>query len=602
MANFFNIIKILNQKERLKLSYLLIFIILMSFFDVIGIASIMPFMSVIINPELIENNTKLFWIYSQLQFNRKEDFLIFLGLLTFVLLISSLFCRAFAIYMQARFSFYLEHNLSKRLINIYLKKSYNWNLNQNSGDLSKTVLSDVNAVILGGIAPLLSLISQGIIVATLASLLFYINFKLAISTFFILIFTYLFVFKSVSNFIARIGKETLKLNSQRYKIVSEVLGAFKEIRVLGLEERYLKKFTEPSKLYLKHKATVQITSQIPRYVIEALAFGGAILLVLILLKKEDNLIKILPTIALYVLAGYRLIPSIQLLYHSFTKLKFTSPTTDHLHSIFISTNDEKMNMNDKRNYLLEKNFLNFKKEIKLSNIKFSYPRSVKTTIENVSLKIPVNKITGIVGVTGSGKSTLIDILLGLLEPEKGSLSVDDVNINLNNVNLWKKFIGYVPQQIYLADDSVSANIAFGCDPLDIDSTKLKNASIVANIHDFIINELPNGYDSLIGERGALLSGGQRQRIGIARALYRNPKLLILDEATSALDNLTEKKVMKAISTLIQKVTIVIVAHRLSTIQNCDNIYFFEKGRIRAEGNYEKLFKDDNIFRNMSNVS
>ncbi len=567
----------------------------MSVFDVVGIASIMPFMSVVINPELIENNDKLFWFYSRLQFNKKEDFLIFLGLLTFVLLISSLCCRGIVVYLQSRLSFSLEHTLSKRLINNYLQKSYNWSLNQNSGDLSKTVLSDINTIISGAVMPLLSLISQGVVTIGLAGLLFYVDFKLALSSFFVLFFTYFFIFNVASSFLSRLGKETLKLNSQRFKIVSEIFGAFKEIRVLRLEDIYLKKFIKPSELYVKHKASAQIVSQIPRYAIEALAFGGAILLVLILLKQGNSLITILPSIALYILAGYRLIPSIQTLYYSFTKLAFTSPIINHLFSNLISSNTEK------KIILLDKNLLNFEKEVKLENIKFSYPASLKTTIENVSLKIPVNKITGIVGATGSGKSTVIEILLGLLEPEEGIVYVDGIAINSKNINQWKNLIGYVPQQIYLADDSVSSNIAFGCDPMDIDHAALKNASIIANIHEFIIKELPKGYDSLIGERGVLLSGGQRQRIGIARALYRNPKLLILDEATSSLDNLTEKSVMEAISNLAQKVTIVIVAHRLSTVQKCDNIYFFEKGRIRAQGNYEKLVQVDNIFRNMSNM-
>ena len=273
---------------------------------------------------------------------------------------------------------------------------------------------------------------------------------------------------------------------------------------------------------------------------------------------------------------------------SITSLRVSGPAITSLYNDL-----KKLNLKIDQN---QNNDFFFNKSIKLKNIFYSYPKSSRTALKSVNLNIPANTSVGIVGETGSGKTTIIDIILGLLEAQKGTLEVDDKIINNENRTAWQKLIGYVPQQIYLADTTVSENIAFGLDVEEINREKVERAAKIANLHEFIIDELPSQYQTTIGERGVRLSGGQRQRIGIARALYHEPKLLIFDEATSALDNTTERSVMEAIYNEDYKTTKILIAHRLSTVKKCDKIFLFDKGELKHEGNYQDLLKNSDKFR------
>ena len=283
-------------------------------------------------------------------------------------------------------------------------------------------------------------------------------------------------------------------------------------------------------------------------------------------------------------------PAIQQIYSSLTQLKFISPVLDSLYKDLINLE------RDVENQLINK--FQFNKSIKLNGVYFSYPNVSKYNLDNINLAINCKQKIGIVGGTGSGKTTAVDLILGLLNPQKGSLEVDEVLINNQNKRSWQSLIGYVPQQIYLSDSSISSNIAFGVDKDKINNKLVEEVSKVANLHEFVSKELENGYDTIVGEHGVRLSGGQRQRIGIARALYQKPQLLIFDEATNALDNLTEKEVIKAIEKLDNKITVIMIAHRINTVVNCDKIFLLDKGKLIAEGNFNDLVKKSEIFKNM----
>jgi ABC-type multidrug transport system fused ATPase/permease subunit len=288
----------------------------------------------------------------------------------------------------------------------------------------------------------------------------------------------------------------------------------------------------------------------------------------------------LPIIALYVFAGYRLIPALQQIYSAFIQLTFIGPSIDKLTRDIKNLKPSTLNQNE--------DILSFNKKITLKNIHYNYPGTSRTALKDINLTIPAKSIVGLVGPTGSGKTTTVDIILGLLEPQKGTLQVDGKNITKKNSRSWQRCIGYVPQHIYLSDDTVAGNIAFGVNPQDINLSAVKKAAKIANIHEFVLELLPNKYQTRIGERGVKLSGGQRQRIGIARALYQSPKVLVLDEATSALDNLTEQVVMKSIYNLDQVMSIIIIAHRLNTVKNCDIIFKFDKGKIINQGKFSEV--------------
>ena len=484
-----------------------------------------------------------------------------------------------------------EYSIGKRLVEGYLSQPYVWFLKRHSADIGKNILSEVNMVIAQTIVPAMNLIVQCSVTFAILSLLIIIDPVLALSVGSILTFSYWIIFISIKNFLSRIGYERLKANKVRFTIIAEVFGAIKETKLAGLEKLYVNRFSKPAKIYATNQSLAMVIGQLPRYCLEGIAFGGMIVLVLILMARDGNFVSIMPTIALYAFAGYRLMPALQQTYNAITQLRFSGPSLNTLHNdlIELQSYDQEKNV---------KSYIKLTKSITLENINFNYPNTKITTLKNINLKIEAFKKIGIVGTTGSGKTTMIDIILGLLEANDGILSVDNNPIDKNNRRSWQKSIGYVPQEIYLSDSSVESNIAFGQDPKHIDKESLENAAKIANLHDFIINQLPEKYKTSLGERGIRLSGGQRQRIGIARALYRKPQILIMDEGTSALDNLTEKEVMDALNNLGNEITTILVAHRLSTVKNCDNIFLLEKGKLIAEGNYEHLLRTNEIFQKM----
>ncbi len=585
------ILHLLTPHERSRAGLLLIMILIMAFLEMIGVASILPFISVLTNPGLIETNiilNKMFNISTMFGVENNQQFLFALGILVFVLLVISLTFKAFTTFVQIRFVQLVQHSISKRLIEKYLNQPYSWFLGHHSADFGKTILSEINVVMGNGVNPLIELIARGAITITVLSLLILADPKLTLIVGISFGASYGLIFKFTRNYISRIGKERLKKNKERFISISEAFGAVKEIKIGGLEQVYINRFSNPNLTMAKNLASSSVIEQLPRFILEAIAFGGIILLILFLMMQTGSFNDALPIISLYAFAGYRLMPALQVIYGSLTKFAFAGPSLEQIYNDI--KNLKTFNSNQ------EKNILSFNKEIIIKNLNYNYPNSSKTALKNINLNIPVNTTVGLVGATGSGKTTTVDIILGLLHAQSGTLEVDGKIITKENIRAWQKSLGYVPQYIYLSDDTVAANIAFGVDHENINYKAVEKASKIANLHEFVINELPNQYHTTIGERGVRLSGGQRQRIGIARALYHNPQVLILDEATNALDNLTEQAVMEAVNNLSKQVTIILIAHRLNTVRNCDKIYLLDKGELKNEGTFEELIKINDNFR------
>ena len=585
MKNFKKILFLLTPYERKRAVILLVMTLIMALLDMIGVASILPFIAVLTNPELIETNLILNNMYQYLNkfgITNNQQFLFALGAIVFVTLISSLTFKAITTYAQIRFILMREYSIGKRLLEGYLHQPYSWFLSRNSAEIGKTILSEVSQVIGGAIKPLIELIAQSMVTIALIILVMVSDLKLALIVGFSLGGAYGIFFYFIRRYLNRIGKERLNNNELRFNAVIEAFGASKEVKVGGLEKTYIKKFSDSAQATALTSASSQIINQMPRFFLEALAFGGILLIILYKMAQSGSFIDSLPILSLYVFAGYRLMPAVQQIYVSFAKLSFINSSLDKLYNDI--RNLKPFNKNYNQDILL------VNRAITLKNIYYSYPNSSRTALKDININIPIKKTVGLVGTTGSGKTTTVDIILGLLEVQKGSLEVDGKIITKQNLRSWQRSIGYVPQHIYLSDDSIAANIAFGLEPKDINQVAVEKASKIANLHEFVINELPKQYQTIIGERGVRLSGGQRQRIGIARALYRNPQVLILDEATSALDNQTEKAVMDAVNNLSKDITIIIIAHRLNTVKDCDIIFKFDKGHIVDQGNFNELFK------------
>lgn len=587
MQTIKNFLFLFTSREIKKLILLTAMILIMGLLDMIGVASILPFVAVLTNPSLIETNSIINTIFNaSIIFGIKDDkdFLFILGVLVFAMLVISLSFKALTVYAQHRFVQMREYTIGKRLFESYLRQPYSWYLNRNSADLGKNILSEIQAIIGNGLNPLIEIMAKGVIAIAMILLLILIDIKLALVVGLILGGAYSLIFYILRSFLNRIGEVRLNSNKSRFLILSEAFGAIKEIKIKNLEKIFINRFDAPSKNYAKTTAQSQIAKNLPRFFLEAIAFGGAMLLILYLMMKKGNFNEVLPVIALYIFAGYRLIPSLQQIYNSLTQLAFINPSLNSL------VNDLK-NLSEIKSYDNQDNVL-FKKKISLNNIQYSYPNSSRATLKNINLTVNAKNVVGLVGSTGSGKTTIVDIILGLLETQKGTLEVDGKIITKKNIHIWQRIIGYVPQNICLIDDTIASNIAFGIDKKSIDLKSLEKASRIANLHSFVENELEKKYQTIIGERGVRLSGGQIQRIGIARALYHSPQVLVLDEATSALDNQTEKAVMDAINNLSKNITIILIAHRLSTVKICDEIYLLNNGELKQQ-TYDELIKNNN---------
>jgi ABC-type multidrug transport system fused ATPase/permease subunit len=562
----------------------------MALLDMIGVAFILPFMTVLANPSLIETNSILntmFKISNIFGVENNQQFFFFLAGFLFVLTVSSLAFKTLVTYAQVQFVQMREHSISKRLVEGYLHQPYSWFLSRNSADLGKNILSEVTQVVGNGLKPLMELIAKSMVVISLIILLLIVDLKLTFIVGGLLSVVYLLIFYFVRNYLDRNGQERLINNQLRYMAVNEGFGATKEIKVGGLEKTYINIFSKASLVFARTQTSSIVIAQLPRFILEAIAIGGVLLIMLYSISQTGTFNNALPVVSLYVYAGYRLIPALQSIYTSFTQLTFVSPSLNKLHKELI--NFKPLNENQ------DEAVLTFNKTITLKNIYYNYSDLSGPTLKDISLTIPAKSIVGIVGATGSGKTTMVDVIIGLLECQKGTLEVDGKVITKKNLRSWQRCIGYVPQHIYLSDNTLSANIAFGVEAKDINQDMVEKVAKISNLHEFVTEELPKQYQTTIGERGVRLSGGQRQRVGIARALYQNPKVLILDEATSALDNQTEKVVMNAVNNLSKDITIIIIAHRLDTIKKCDKIFLLEKGQLKNEGTFKELINNNKNF-------
>jgi len=589
------LISLLTKPERKRAGVLMGMILVMAFLDMLGVASILPFMAVLANPELVQTNAVLntaFTTSRHIGIHTTEQFLFALGVLVFVLLVTSLAFKALTTYAQIRFSLMREYSIGKRLVEGYLHQPYSWFLNRHSASLGKTILSEVSTVIENGMAPLMTLMAQSTVALALLVLLLVIDPLLALSVGVALGLAFATIFFALSGLLKRLGYARIQGNEERFTAISEAFGAAKEVKVGGLEQAYSQRFALPASIYAQSEASARVIAQLPRFALEAVAFGGMLLIILYLMAKSGSFAATVPVIALYAFTGYRLMPALQQIYYASAQLRFAGPALDILHKDLISLQaiDAPQDHHSP---------LTLTQAITLSQVSYHYPNASQPALKGIDLNIPAHSTVGFVGATGSGKTTMVDVILGLLEPQEGHLSIDGQPLTATNRRKWQRTIGYVPQHIYLADDSVSANIAFGVHAKDVDQQAVERAAKIANLHEFVVSDLPQGYSTSVGERGVRLSGGQRQRIGIARALYHSPQLLILDEATSALDNLTEQAVMEAVNNLGHDITIILIAHRLSTVRQCDQIYLLDRGKVKAMGNFEELQKRNEQFKLMT---
>ena len=533
---------------------MLFLIVLMAVAETVGVLSVIPFLSVLSRPEVVQENIWLRAVFERFGFASLRDFIIALGLVTMAVVVLASAFKTITLHQVNRFVHLQRHSLSTRLLSRYLHQPYEFFLVRNPSVLAKNVLSEVDQLTFELLQPLSQLIAQGAVVLAMVLLVFLFDPWMALCIVVSVGLLYGMIYLLVRKRLGRIGTSRQAANAGRYQSCNEALGGIKDVKVTHSVPAYMHAFSCDSREFSRHSATAETLSQSPLYIVEAVGYAGLILIALtLLLRSGGDLAQVLPALGLYGFAAYRLLPAVQIMYRGFARLRFSTAVLDNIH--------HDLNL-AQAGTQRSTGIIQPQTEIRLQGIRYAYPSSPdRPVLDGFSLVIPANTSVGIAGRSGAGKSTVMDVLLGLLHPQAGSLSVDGVPITSHNVANWQKSIGYVPQHIYLADASVAENIAFGVPKGQIDMQAVGRAARAAQIHDFVIGELPDGYDARIGDRGIRLSGGQRQRVGIARALYRDPPVLFMDEATSALDSESEKAVNEAIRTLSGGKTIVLIAHR-----------------------------------------
>lgn len=587
------VLELLTPREKRQGFLILAIVIAMAVLEVAGVASVMPFLSVLGNPEVVQSNTALSWLFATLGFESRDRFLVFLGAAAFAFVLFSGLFRVFAHYVLNRYIQMRRHSIASRLLETYLRQPYVFFLDRNSNDMAEGIIAEVDHLVDSVFQPGIKAVAYAVVAALILLLLFVIDPLLALVVTCFIGGLYFLIYRAVHGLLGRIGRERAEDERKRFTTAGEALGGIKAIKLLGQEYAYLSHFRTASERLSRNMATNATLGQTPKFLIEVVAIGGVLALAVVLIVTRGNIGEILPVLGLYAFAGYKLLPAAQNIYNGVAELRFGAAAVDRVYK------DVRQ-----RTALAEIHHqpparLTLQEGICLEDVDFTYPNASEPVLKGINLAIPLQTTIGLVGGTGVGKTTLVDIILGLLRPTEGRVTVDGTQITGNNLRAWQQVLGYVPQEIFLRDATVAENIAFGVPREQIDREAVESAAQMAQVHEFITHELPHGYDTEIGERGVRLSGGQRQRIGISRALYHDPEVLVLDEATSALDNITERAVMEAINNLHQQKTIILIAQRLSTVEQCDRIYLLEKGRVGGSGTYQELLQKNQSFQAMA---
>lgn len=590
---------LLTDEQRKKLVRLQFLVVLMAFAELGGVLAIGPFMALVGDMSQLQGDGVAGDLYGLSGLEDPRAFLFWAGVGVLVALTIAACISMFTIWRLSIYGARVGAELSSRLYKHYMYQPWLFHASGSSSQLTNQIAQECTRVTNGIINPFMQMNARIVMAAFMAVAIFAFNPAVAITGLVIFSSAYVAMYKIVRQRVVRNGGTITDAQRLRFKLMGEGFGGIKDALLLGRQQVFTDRFEKASAGLADAQGKNQAMSQVPRFAMELVAFGGVISLILYLLAAHDgNLGTILPLLSVYALAGFKLLPAFQQIYSSISMIRGNLVAFEGLRP------DLKASARPVHQAIVGGNSgaqLTPLNSIELRNIQFTYPGKVEPAIRDLTMTIGVNKVIGLVGASGSGKSTTIDILLGLIEPQKGELLIDGKPLTKQQLRALQNALGFVPQSIFLADSSIRENIAFGLPPASIDNEKVQRAATMAHL-DELLAELPDGLNTRVGERGVQLSGGQRQRIGIARALYHDADVLVLDEATSALDGITEKLVMDAIHDFAGRKTIIMIAHRLATVKQCDSIYLMADGRVIDEGAFDELACRNAMFQKMAEHS
>lgn len=566
--------KLFDEKEIKKLYFLTFFSVVVSIGEVFGLSIIVPFISIASNKNNLYNNKYLSFVYNFFNFKDYKQFIISLGIFIILIFLLKNILNFIFNYLLISFSRNNYYKITKSLMSKYLKYSYQDFVKTNSNSLSKNIITECNLVVMI-LQNFLLLLGEYIAIVSIYIIMLVVNFKITLFSTIFLGLNVIFIKKLIINRTKVWGKERAKAIDNYYKIIGSTFGNYKFIKLLSRYEQINNKFEKACNNYIKVDKKFQGSQPIPRYILEFLGFLIIVLLIIssILLYGEEGMIKIMPTITVFFMGLYKILPALNRIVGYYQTITFYKQS---LNIIIKELQKDNENLGE------EKIAFNF--NIKLDKLTFEYEKN-KEILKDISLKIKKGDKIAFIGESGSGKSTLVDSITGLYKPKRGNIYIDDILLSDGNIKSWRSSIGYIPQEVYLFDGTVEDNVVFG---RKYNYENLELALKKAQIWDFLQEK--KGIKTIVGDKGIMLSGGQKQRIAIARALYSNPEVLVLDEATSALDNETEREIMKEIYEVSENKTLIIVAHRLTTLENCNKIFILDKGKIVKEVNSIKEIK------------
>jgi len=573
----------IDRKRKVQLILLLLLMVVAALCEVISIGAVIPFLSAFSNPKLIfENNSAQFFI-NGLNISSPNEILFPLTILFIIAVTISAFFRFLLLLFQTRLGFDLGADFSFKMYRNTLYQPYNIHVKKNSSEVIAGIITKANDTTAQVLMPILIISSSLLMLSMILAALILINPTIFLSAFSGLTIIYYLIIVLTKKKILEDSKVISRESIQVVKILQEGLGGIRDILLDSAQDLYCKTFRKSDVPLRQAKASITVIGGSPRYGVEALGISFIALLTYYISINSGGLTNsLIPLLGAMAMGAQRMLPVIQLTYTNWILIRGCRESLkDTLEILDLPVSEDNLKTNE--------GTLSFKNHISLKNLSFRYSQDTPWVINNLNLKIKKGEIIGFIGETGCGKSTLLDIIMGLLRAEQESLYVDDFIISEKNYRKWQKHIAHVPQSIFLADSTIAENIAFGIPKDEIDFDLIKISAKKAQIHNTIISWNLK-YDTKVGERGIMLSGGQRQRIGIARALYKKADVIIFDEATSALDSKTESSVMESIENLKGDLTIIIVAHRLTTLKNCDQIIELSKGEIKKTGSYNQIIK------------
>ena len=586
MKNLATAFSILTDQERRTALWILPLIVLNGLADMIGVALIFPFLKVLEEPGIVESNPYLAMLRDMSGARTPEGFVMLLGIAFCSILVATAALKIVTVYIANRWLEGRIHSLSRRLLAAYLRQPYEFMLQRNSGELVANMLSETARVVSQVFRAFSEFVMSAVTFLFMVTLLLFVSPSvtlMALGTFAVF---YAALLLGVRGMTARLGARILSTNRTRHRLAWEALAGAKQVRLLNRERALIERYTPVSAEFARANATSNTMRMAPRHLIESIVIGGTILLTIALMMRGglngDAMASIVPTLGVFALATFRMMPAFQRGYNASVSLRLSGDSTRSI----LEDLQSAAGLPDLPRTRVEP--LRLRTRIEFDGVSYRYPEAESDGLTDIDLVIEAGMSVGIVGRTGSGKTTLMDLILGLLEPTSGEMRIDGRTLTPTEVRAWRANVGYVQQDVFLSDATIAENIAFGVPRDEIDGVRMRAAARAAQIDDYITDSLPEGYDTHVGEGGVRLSGGQRQRISIARALYPDPQVVVFDEATSALDSETETQLMEAISALAGSRTLIMVAHRHTTIRDCDLIVMLEGGRIVSTGDHEEL--------------